>query len=421
MSGFDALKAEVIDRDLCTRCGTCIGICPTGTISYTAGKIADTGHRCMQCGMCTAVCPGQKFSMDQWSEKLFCTKYDTEKLFGTYLNIWNARSTDDSVQRQGGSGGVVTQILLDLLERHVIEGAVTIRNKENLPHIFEPCIADSKEQILASARSKYRIIPVNQVISELKKNGKKVAYVGLPCQIQGMRKAMEKNPWLEKQIVVLISLFCGFNMEESGTDYLIAKSGIKKEDIRILSYRHKKGEQTGFYLQGKDGKKFFINKHGYTFLNLLFSPKRCWKCYDYSGEFADIAVGDAWEKGQGFSRVIVRTKTGKEVFEQAVSRERIWAEPADETVIKKTQNKVVSYKKRQIGIRAKRMKYFPDYGVTFETCSGKMWLKGRLLYAALVFFKSALGKALVRFLPFRCLVKVSEKWKGREVRQRAGK
>lgn len=421
MSRFDTLKAEVIDCDLCTRCGTCIGICPTGTISYKDGEIADTGRNCIQCGMCMAVCPGKSFPMDQWAQKLFHEAYDTEKLFGVYQGIWNACAGDEGVRNRGGSGGVVTQLLVDLLERNVIEGAVTLQCSKKAPYVFEPCIADSREQILASAQSKYMIVPVNQVIRELKESGKRVAYVGLPCQIQGMRKAMEKNPWLEKQIVVLISLFCGFNMEEAATDYLIAKSGMKKEEIKTLSYRYKKGAQTGFYLRTKVGKEFFVSKHGYTFLNLLFSPKRCWKCYDYSGEFADIAVGDAWEKGQGFSRVIVRTQRGREIFEQAVDRGVICAEPGDEAAIKKTQNKVVSYKKRQIGIRAERMRHFPDYGVVFAPCSAGMRRKGRVLYAMLAFWGHPVGKHLIRFLPFRCLVKISAKWKGREVVHREGK
>lgn len=152
-------------------------------------------------------------------------------------------------------------------------------------------------------------------------------------------------------------------------------------------------------------------------MNLLFSPKRCWKCYDYSGEFADISVGDAWEKGQGFSRVIVRTSKGNDVLEKLRSAGAIQIESCDERAIINTQKKVVTYKKRQIAVRKKRMKHFPAYGVEFEPCEGKMRIKGIVLYLILCFFKNSFGRFTVRFLPFRLLVRISERLKGREVIQ----
>ena len=114
---------------------------------------------------------------------------------------------------------------------------------------------------MQAARSKYVIIPVNGIIREIKKENKKVAFVGLPCQIQGMRKAMENDMQLKKQVVVLLSLFCGFNMEKAATDYLMKQSGIAKQDICEFSYRHKQGEQTGFYIKGKGGEEFLSLIH----------------------------------------------------------------------------------------------------------------------------------------------------------------
>ena len=417
MKGFEALREEVIEKELCTRCGTCVGVCPVDTLAYKEEKIIDEKGECIRCGMCSAVCPGKEFPMNEWSKKLFGKEYDTSKLFGAYQKIWNAYAMDDEIRSIGSSGGVITQILVDLLERNVVEGVAAIRKKKDAAHEFEPFIAENREQIIAAAQSKYVILPVNQVIREIKQSGKKVAYVGLPCQIHGMRKAMEKNTWLKDQIVVLISPFCGFNMEYSATDYLIAKSGIGKNEIEELSYRHKKGNDTGFYIRAKSGKDFFVNKHGYTFLNLIFSPKRCWKCFDYSGEFADISVGDAWEMGQGFSRVIVRTNTGNDLFESIMARGMVHAQPADENAIIKTQNKVVNYKKKQIVLRKDRMRHFPDYGVEFMPCSGKVRVKGILLYRILAFFKTPFGRWSIPFLPFKLLVKISGKLKGREVIQ----
>ncbi len=47
----------VIDRDLCSGCGLCVTVCPTGTISLREGKAAVSEEKSISCGHCEAVCP----------------------------------------------------------------------------------------------------------------------------------------------------------------------------------------------------------------------------------------------------------------------------------------------------------------------------------------------------------------------------
>ena len=46
-----------IDRDLCNGCGSCITVCPTGSISLREGKANVSGDESISCGHCEAVCP----------------------------------------------------------------------------------------------------------------------------------------------------------------------------------------------------------------------------------------------------------------------------------------------------------------------------------------------------------------------------
>jgi nitroreductase/NAD-dependent dihydropyrimidine dehydrogenase PreA subunit len=46
-----------IDMDLCTGCGLCVTVCPTGTISLIEGKATVSGEESISCGHCEAVCP----------------------------------------------------------------------------------------------------------------------------------------------------------------------------------------------------------------------------------------------------------------------------------------------------------------------------------------------------------------------------
>jgi ferredoxin len=61
-TGEYPMNSIVIDRDLCTRCGTCSTVCPSGIIA-AAGQL-DLPHvpkaaavRCNRCGHCEAFCP----------------------------------------------------------------------------------------------------------------------------------------------------------------------------------------------------------------------------------------------------------------------------------------------------------------------------------------------------------------------------
>ncbi|MEN8136478.1 MAG: nitroreductase family protein [Thermodesulfobacteriota bacterium] len=47
----------IINREKCSGCGLCLGVCPNQTISMEDGKAAITGNRCLQCGHCAAICP----------------------------------------------------------------------------------------------------------------------------------------------------------------------------------------------------------------------------------------------------------------------------------------------------------------------------------------------------------------------------
>lgn len=409
------LERKVIGRELCTGCGTCIGVCPTGALSWEKGAVRVDHERCIQCGKCYRACPGESFPMDLYAKELFSEPYAAGDILGNYRRILNVWAADGNVKDGSASGGAVTQLCIDLLETGAVDGVVAVRAKAGNPCGFESFIAGNRQEILEAAQSKYVILPVNEILAKIREADKKIAFVGLPCQVQGLRKAMTQDSVLRDRIQVVISLFCGFNMEEAATRYLIKKSGIAGENIKRLSYRQKRADETGFFLAGKDGKSFFLPKHGYTFLNLIYAPKRCWKCFDYSGEFADLSVGDAWEEPGGCSRVIVRTKIGGQVLESSLQRGTLIGKESSAEQIQKTQKMVTVYKKKTIDIRAARMSTFPDYGVKLPQSRGKERRFGCMLYLILCFFHTAFGRMAARLLPLKSMAQISARLKRKEI------
>ncbi|MGC8718470.1 MAG: FAD-binding protein [Thermodesulforhabdaceae bacterium] len=54
----------IIDRDLCTGCGTCVDVCPVGAISLVEGK-AEVSDDCTLCGMCVDSCEFRAISLPE--------------------------------------------------------------------------------------------------------------------------------------------------------------------------------------------------------------------------------------------------------------------------------------------------------------------------------------------------------------------
>lgn len=84
-----------IDRELCNGCGSCVTVCPTGTISLIEGKAAVTGGESISCGHCAAVCPQEAIRVIAIDEEM--SRYKTFTTVKQWLPP-GKYSTSDLVQ-----------------------------------------------------------------------------------------------------------------------------------------------------------------------------------------------------------------------------------------------------------------------------------------------------------------------------------
>lgn len=121
--------ARIIDGGLCHRCGSCIGICPTSVLALDAEEYPKVKNlsACTDCDLCVRVCPGDELNFQQLHREKFGVEGSLTETHGYFQEASIAYATETGLRKDSTSGGLVTALLLHLLETKQIDGAVVIR------------------------------------------------------------------------------------------------------------------------------------------------------------------------------------------------------------------------------------------------------------------------------------------------------
>ena len=388
---------EIVKGNLCTGCGTCIALCPNEAIELIINenkgiyipKLND--ENCKSCGTCYEVCPGHSVDFKELNLKIFGKEPD-DVLIGNYTNCYIGHANNHEIRYNSAAGGLITQLLIFALDEGIIDGALVTRMKKNNPLEPEPFIARTREEIIESSKSKYCPVPANLALKEILKEEGKFAVVGLPCHIQGIRKAEMINNKLKEKIVMHLGILCSFNRNFSGTEYLLKKFNIKKEDVAKLDYRGE-GWMGGMSITLKNGNKKFSPYLVYSgMLKSYFVPIRCTLCSDQSCELADISFGDIWlpefsrDDKIGTSVIILRNKIGEQILQNAVLKRKIELINIDRNKVVESQKGSLFFKKSSLNARIFLFKIFgkstPFYNqeLSKQKFSAYAYLHGILIY-----------------------------------------
>ena len=173
-------------------------MCPTSAIEMLIDEQRGVyvpklnANKCTKCGICFKVCPGHSIDFNDLSLEIF-KKKSNNKLIGNFDNCYLAHAIDSEIRFNSASGGLITSLLIFALEQGHIDGALVTRMKKNDPLKPEPFIAKTREEIIDASKSKYCPVSTNIVIKEILKYDGKIAVVGLPCHINGIRIAEMVN------------------------------------------------------------------------------------------------------------------------------------------------------------------------------------------------------------------------------------
>ncbi len=294
---YTDLYANTVKTGLCTRCGTCAGICPNEAIEMDENAYPYLAGECIKCGFCYGSCPGSDLDLPSLSQRLFDIEYDLMDLHCHVDNHYVGHPTDETIRSVGASGGVITGLLVYMLGKGVIDGAVVVGMDKKRPYQSKGILARTKEEIIQASQSKYCITPSMAILRQIRKEKGKFAVVALPCQIHALRKMESVDPKLSKKISCILGLYCHCNLNLNGPVEAIKASGIHLEDVKEFHYRG--GEWPGgFYVVKKNGASQKVHTSSMqTTMNTmfrLFGASRCYYCVDALAEFADLSFGDFW-------------------------------------------------------------------------------------------------------------------------------
>ncbi len=414
--------SRVMNSNLCNRCGSCVGL-SGGKIRFRdktgvyRPEIVDRIDDDLADRLWTA-CSGKEFNFPFYSQEIYGEQSQFHRFIGKYQHIYIGHTNDEKVRRNGASGGIITQILIWLLEKGKIDGVVTLRMSHEQPWLTEPFIATTKEDILESAQSKYIISSVNEILPEIEKFKGRLAYVGLPGQVQSIRKLQAAGDPVVKNVKYIFGPFYGNTLHFSSVKSFIRSYGEKDfTQIKKLYFRY--GEWPGnMRVEFNSGKVIELPKFHANYLIPFHILKNSLLCTDLSNEFTDISGGDAWapvyeERGKGFSMVISRSVKGQKIIDAMLADGTLTLNEIGEDEAVTMHSHGYDLKKRGTFIRMRFRKWFgkpnPDYGYEIKGFTFSRYAMELLINGLFLIMGTSFARYLVEKLPPEFIGKIFEK------------
>lgn len=295
----------VCEKDKCVGCMACIDICRKDAISIkdsvkTYNAVIDV-NKCISCGLCEKVCqnitPISKQNPKSW-----------------YQGWANNKQT----RTNGASGGFAMALAYKFIKDGGKVCSCTFSDGK-----FTFLIVDNEEDLLLFAGSKYIKSNSQGVYQKIKNELKlknKILFIGLPCQVAGVKK------YVGEQLLhnlTTIDLICHGTPSPKILNYFLSQYNESVADISNISFRIKidKENDTGKVLSTKG----CCDRYMSAFLSTLSYTENCYQCsYATKDRVGDITLGDSWgsdlagdEMKQGISLALCQTDKGEKLLKEA--------------------------------------------------------------------------------------------------------
>ncbi|HTX43378.1 MAG TPA: Coenzyme F420 hydrogenase/dehydrogenase, beta subunit C-terminal domain [Methanocella sp.] len=259
--------------------------------------------------------------------------------FGKYKEVMSARSSDQHIRGIAQDGGTTTALLCHALETGLIDGAVLTKKSKD-EWVPAQYVATTRQEVLESVKSVYAVSPS---LFQLKKATRELAldrvgYVGVPCQIEAIRK-MQLYPFGARDIVdrlaLVIGIFCFENFYPESLKAIV--EGLGEEPLEdVIRMRCASGK---FTTEGEKSISLPLKEAS----RYIQDGDRI--CPDLVAEWADVSIGSVGSE-PGWNTVFLRTKKGRDVFRQAIAAGAVEVKEIGDDGLKALEKLAVTKKNR---------------------------------------------------------------------------
>ncbi len=268
---------------------------------------------------------------------------------GVVDSVLLAQSVDRDRNLQASSGGLIKELLLGLLARPDIDGAIVLAAQGGIE--FAPVLIRDAAAIDALPGSVYHSVPYGDAFTLLRENAGRFVVVGIPCQLEGLYSYIRQHaPDLASRVVFTIGIICGWLYTHRALDAMRAFKGVDSA-ITSIAYRGD-GPVGPLAIDCEDGTRLRINRRTdpdyMVAFDRSFNINRCHVCVNHINWLADIAVGDAWlartaATTSGVSIVIARSAEGTALLNALAADGRLRTAPAAVEDIVESQSRSLVY------------------------------------------------------------------------------
>ncbi|SDB15630.1 Coenzyme F420 hydrogenase/dehydrogenase, beta subunit C-terminal domain [Eubacterium oxidoreducens] len=325
MNVIDNLASEL----QCTGCMACVNRCDYGALTEIVNHDGFitweyNADRCVECEKCIGVCPITHPVKPHKIQKIYA-----------------AFNKEEAIQMKSSSGGIAYALGEAILkDGGMVAGVAWEKGFRGVSYQ----LAYNQEQLSGFCQSKYLQSYIKDIYQKVERQLEKrcpILFVGLPCQIAGLRAYLGK----EYKLLYTVELVCRGNLSIKGFQkYISFRKAQGINEISAVSMRSKlRGghAQITLEIDTKDGVQhiFYAEEDPY-FVSMWRGYALNNSCYDcrFKGEsrMGDLSLADAWGSeflytdvfdDKGISHVLVNSNKGNALMEKIAHR--LWIRKTD--------------------------------------------------------------------------------------------
>ena len=363
---------KIIDSESCCGCGACVLFDANHSskmIDTNKGPIPQFNYKSKLSEEINDICPSAKLNYPKLY-KYHYGKYPNNWLIGEIKNIRTGFSSSTQIRENSASGGIITETLVYLLEEKIVDAVIIAKQGIPSPEKARAYVATKKEEVLECSESIYIPVSMLDILKELDTT-KKYAITCLPEQSAALRAMQLKKYKPALRIKFILGPYTGTSLYPEAIRTYLRSKKIKNND-QVKSLKWRAGKWPGYLeIKTKSGRILRTPKVYYNYLIPFFITKTSLQSMDFTNEFADLSVGDAWSpifeaEGGGHSVVVTRTKEMEEIIHKMIKKNLLKLKKTDSLKASDMHGHMLDFKKRGSYIRnlfkRKFGMYAPDYG-----------------------------------------------------------